>query len=299
MQKNLKLFFLILLASCASKVPEQKKVLELPKLEVKKIKVYNGKIKFYNFKTQLANGIYNMNCVDLKKTADTAKQKFQVEQGRVRLYFLEDYYSESKSKKCFLDDKRLFLKVDVVQFPYKEEVLRVPKRKVELSEADQKRVEREFLEVREIYKDSADQFLFDSPFRLPLNSKITSHFGKRRLFNNKKKSAHTGVDFRARVGVKIPVANTGRVVYSGNLFYTGNVVIVDHGMDIFSLYAHLSRIDVKEGQLVQKGDIVGLAGKTGRVSGPHLHWGIKFAGRSADGITLMRESKKHFNSKNL
>ena len=112
--------------------------------------------------------------------------------------------------------------------------------------------------------------------------------------NNKKRSQHLGNDFRAKIGVKIPVSNRGKVVYVGDLFYTGGVVIVDHGLNIFSLYAHLSKTLVTTGTIVNRGDIVGLSGATGRVSGPHLHWGIKINGHNADGFSLVEESKKQY-----
>ena len=134
--------------------------------------------------------------------------------------------------------------------------------------------------------------MFNEPFEVPLDSYITSHYGNRRLFNNKKRSQHLGNDFRAAVGVPIPVANKGKVVFTGNLFYSGNVVIVDHGLNIFTAYGHLSKINVQEGMIVNKGTIVGLAGKTGRVSGPHLHWGVKINGSWIDGFSLVEESKK-------
>lgn len=92
----------------------------------------------------------------------------------------------------------------------------------------------------------------------------------------------------------IPVTNRGKVVFAGNLFYTGNVVIIDHGLNIFSLYGHLSKIKAQVGDIVNQGDIVGLAGMTGRVSGPHLHWGIKINGHNVDGFSLVTESKKQF-----
>ena len=114
------------------------------------------------------------------------------------------------------------------------------------------------------------------------------------MFNNKKRSQHLGNDFRAAIGVPIPVSNRGRVVYVGNLFFSGNVVVVDHGLDIFTLYGHLSKIKTTKGSIVYIGDIIGLAGMSGRVSGPHLHWGVKINGNSVDGFSLSRESELQF-----
>jgi murein DD-endopeptidase MepM/ murein hydrolase activator NlpD len=102
-------------------------------------------------------------------------------------------------------------------------------------------------------------------------------------------STHLGNDFRAPEGTPIPTSNTGKVVYVGDLFYSGKTVIVDHGMQLFSMYAHLSKISVAVGATVNRGDIVGLSGATGRASGPHLHWGIKINGEWIDGFSLVEE----------
>jgi murein DD-endopeptidase MepM/ murein hydrolase activator NlpD len=110
---------------------------------------------------------------------------------------------------------------------------------------------------------------------LPMKSTITSLYGNKRLFNGQLKSYHNGIDFRASIGTPVFAANAGDIRLAENLFYSGNAVIVDHGTGIFTIYAHLSRIDVSSGQKIQKGQQLGLTGATGRVNGPHLHWGVK------------------------
>ena len=275
------------------KVSPPKKI-ELPKIQAKTIKVFNGKPSYLEMNLPINDGTYTLSCLGTTADSNENKIKIAVLNKTARIYYVEDYYSEETQRTCTLPDKRIVLNVEIDQFPYKEEKLRVARSKVVLSQANQKRVEKEWLMTQEIYKNSADRFLFDTPFRQPLFSKITSQFGKRRVFNNLKKTSHLGTDFRAAVGVKIPAANKGRVVFTGDLFYTGNVVIIDHGMDIFTLYAHLSSISVNEGDMVVKGQIIGRAGKTGRVSGPHLHWGLKVAGKAADGLSLVKASQAHF-----
>ena len=101
-----------------------------------------------------------------------------------------------------------------------------------------------------------------------------------------------GTDFRAAVGELVRTANTGKVVLAKNLFYTGNTVIVDHGVGLFTLYGHLSHITVQKGDEVGQLEIVGLAGQTGRVTGPHLHWGVKSQGHWVDGFSLVDVSKQ-------
>jgi murein DD-endopeptidase MepM/ murein hydrolase activator NlpD len=147
--------------------------------------------------------------------------------------------------------------------------------KVNLKKSALERVKHEKQELKGIWQSASDYRLWDSAFQLPIESDITSSFGNQRMFNGQLKSFHRGTDFRAPVGKPIMAANTGTVKLAKDLFYSGNIVIIDHGTGIFSLYAHLSRIDVVAGQDIEKGQQIGLSGATGRVNGPHLHWGIK------------------------
>ena len=264
------------------------------KYPVKVVEVFNGKVKYVQVPTSLNDGSYILKCNELL-TSKPLKQKIPVEvrDGFAHVYYAESYFSIAKKHKCMLEDEHV-LTVMVKQYPYKEERLKVAKSKVKLSKKDQKRVGREWLMTKKVYENSAKTLLIDKPFLKPLNSYITSRYGKKRIFNDMKRSQHLGNDFRAKVGVPIPVSNKGRVAFTGDLFYTGKVVIVDHGLNIFSLYAHLSDIKVKVGQMLERGQIVGLSGMTGRVSGPHLHWGIKMNGHNIDGFSLVEESQKQF-----
>ena len=158
---------------------------------------------------------------------------------------------------------------------YRTDILTVEPGTVNLKKNDLERVKREKKELKEIWRTASDHRLWDSGFQLPLNSEITSSFGNQRMFNDQLKSFHRGTDFRAPVGTPIMAANSGTVRLAKELFYSGNLVIVDHGTGIFSLYAHLSQIDVIADQHIEKGQQIGLSGATGRVNGPHLHWGIK------------------------
>ena len=128
---------------------------------------------------------------------------------------------------------------------------------------------------KKVYRSGVALPHFQEDFSLPLESKVTSPYGLRRIFNDKQESRHSGTDFRAAVGVPIPVSNRGKVVFTGDLFFNGHTVIVDHGMNIFTMYCHLSEVTAQLGAMVEKMEIIGLAGATGRVTGPHLHWGVK------------------------
>jgi murein DD-endopeptidase MepM/ murein hydrolase activator NlpD len=212
-------------------------------------------------------------------------------------YIAETYFSDLNTHYCHLvlnEKKIAAVKFEVKPFVYKTEKLKVDYRKISLSKRDLKRVQKEQKILNEIYTQSSATPYFKQPFQAPLNSFVTSVYGIRRVYNNAHRGQHLGTDFRAAIGVPVPAVNAGKVLFAGDLFYTGGTVIIDHGMDIFSVYGHLSEWKTQAGAMVQKGEIIGLSGNTGRSSGPHLHWGVKIHGHYIDGYSLIEESKKHF-----
>ena len=112
-------------------------------------------------------------------------------------------------------------------------------------------------------------------FVRPVPGQPTSVFGTRRVFNGQARDPHPGLDLRAASGTDVVASGPGRVVLAQDLYYSGNTVIVDHGGGLFTLYAHLSSIGVENGANVEAGQSLGASGATGRVTGPHLHWGAK------------------------
>ncbi len=266
------------LASCASaKSPVQKEETIRPgEVRLLEFDIPNDDVRFYCGEKEL---------------------KIEKQNNKARAVVIESYFSDLKPFTCYLKEENqnlyeIFFKV--VDKEYKAEQLRVDPKRIRLNRKDQQRANAEQLVLNKIYASSLDSFLFKTPFQSPLNSHITSVYGTKRVYNKRKKGQHLGTDFRAAIGDKVPATNAGKVVFSGDLFYTGGTVIIDHGLDIFSVYGHLSKPLVEAGQMVKRGDIIGLSGNSGRTSGPHLHWGVKVQGQYIDGFALIEESKKLF-----
>lgn len=155
------------------------------------------------------------------------------------------------------------------------------KNKVNPNKKSSKRIEREYLLTQKLKKT----FSPDSPrmnFIKPVAGRDSGRFGLRRILNKQKRNPHSGMDIAAAEGRKIKATESGRVIFVGDLFFTGKVVYLDHGNGLISLYAHLSKIHVKEDQEVSRGDIIARVGKTGRVTGAHLHWSVYLNGTPVD-----------------
>lgn len=223
--------------------------------------------------------------------------KFVQRNGVGQAFVMESYFSDLTPFSCrvMIGEKTTHeIAFTVKERVYKSETLKVDPKKIKLAPKDEARVIAEQKILNQIYASSIPDFLFTESFTQPMTSAVTSVYGTRRVYNKQKKGQHLGIDYRAAIGDKVPCTNAGKVVFSGDLFYTGWTVIIDHGMDIFSVYGHLSKTLVNEGDIVKRGDVIGLSGNTGRTSGPHLHWGMKVQGQYIDGFVLIEESKKNF-----
>ena len=176
--------------------------------------------------------------------------------------------------------------IDVATREFATEALEVEEKYTELDAPTQARVAREAKELEAIWQRVTHERLWAKAFVRPTKGDLGSPFGLRRVFNKKPKSPHAGVDIKAATGTPVAAANRGNVVLARELFYTGNTVIIDHGLGLYSIYAHLSRIDVEAGAPVERAARIGLVGATGRVTGPHLHWGVRLAGARVDPTTL-------------
>jgi len=178
----------------------------------------------------------------------------------------------------------------VVVGKYQKEQIHVSKSKVHpKGKKLHARIAKEYKEAIGIYNTKTKKLLVDQPFILPIDSKITSSFGKARLYNNSLKGYHGGTDFRAKIGTPIQASNDGRVVLVKKRFYSGGTVVIDHGKGIYTCYFHMSSFSCKKGAMVHKGDIIGLSGKSGRVTGPHLHFGVRLDGVLVDPLDFIEK----------
>lgn len=183
------------------------------------------------------------------------------------------------------ETRDLEIEVRDKKFPTTE--LKVDPGFVQLSPENQDRADREAREVARIYSAVSSEVFWSDPFRSPIEKAEGRNFGHRRVFNGQSRSPHSGVDLEAKTGTPIHTTNRGRVVLAKQLFFTGYTVIIDHGLGVYSLYAHLSKLDVRPGGIVERGQRIGLAGATGRVTGPHLHWGMRVQGSRVDPFSLI------------
>jgi murein DD-endopeptidase MepM/ murein hydrolase activator NlpD len=165
------------------------------------------------------------------------------------------------------------LPVLVKQNVYKSEKLTVQPGKVKPKKKDLERIKKEGGLIKRVYRTLTPKKYWTGNFVLPVQSEFTSPYGTKRIYNGMMTGSHQGVDLRAPTGTPIYAPAPGRVAFVYNMFLTGHTVVLDHGYGLFTVYAHLSRTDVREGQEIPTQHQLGLAGATGRVSGPHLHWG--------------------------
>ena len=155
------------------------------------------------------------------------------------------------------------------------ERLKVEKQFVQPDPEQQKRAEEDQKKMRAIYDTVTPEALWKGKFRVPLKDVTTGgNFGRRRILNGEARSPHAGVDFPAANGTPVFASQSGKVVLAEELYYSGNTVVIDHGYGIYTLYAHLSEIGVHAGDAVEVSSEIGKVGATGRVTGPHLHWGL-------------------------
>lgn len=171
------------------------------------------------------------------------------------------------------------------RFPIQE--ITVDQNYVTPTDEDNERAEREAATLTEIFSRSTPERYFAGNFLTPIPGIVSSRFGERRIFNKIPKSPHSGADLRARTGTPVRAASAGKVVLVDDLFYQGKTVVLDHGFGIVSYYSHLSTSSVVTGERVLRGGLLGKVGKTGRATGPHLHWAVKVNNARIDPFSLL------------
>lgn len=167
------------------------------------------------------------------------------------------------------------IKFEVKDKQYRSQQLTITnERQVNPNAADLKRIERESARTEAALTHYTETLQPDFKLLQPVIGTPSDSFGFRRIFNGEARNPHTGMDIPAATGTPIKAPADGIVVEVGNFFFNGNTVFVDHGFGLATMYCHLSQIDVKLGQKVQRGQVIGKVGATGRVTGPHLHFGV-------------------------
>jgi murein DD-endopeptidase MepM/ murein hydrolase activator NlpD len=195
---------------------------------------------------------------------------------------VEVLYAQKGVKKS----EKLFLHVEDAN--YEKEEIQVQKSKVNpKSKKVKKRTQKEYANAMKIYATYSEKNYITSKFIPPMDSKITSAFGKARVYNGSLNGYHSGTDYRAKIGTPIKASNDGVVVLVKDRFYAGGTVILDHGHGIYTCYYHMSKFKVKMGQFVKKAEIIGLSGDSGRVTGPHLHFSARVGGEQVDPLQLI------------
>lgn len=171
---------------------------------------------------------------------------------------------------------------------YPEQHIKLKTRKhIDLSEADLKRHRGEKKQAQAAFKHFERNLEPDLAFLKPVEGPYSSPFGLKRFYNGEPRNPHSGLDIAAPTGTPIKSPAQGKVVLTGDFFFNGNVVYIDHGQGVVSMYCHMDRIDVKAGETVDKGQPIGTVGATGRVTGPHLHWSVSLNNARIDPMLLL------------
>jgi murein DD-endopeptidase MepM/ murein hydrolase activator NlpD len=194
------------------------------------------------------------------------------------------YYLEARTR----SKKPLRLSFQVSDKAYETQHLTIEdKRKVNPEKRDLERIDREQKRIDAALRHWSDATVMSLDFRKPVDGPLSSPFGLRRYFNDQPRKPHSGLDIAAEAGAPIKAPAAGTVIDTGDFFFNGNTVFIDHGQGLITMYCHMSRIDVKPGQRVATGEVIGAVGMSGRVTGPHLHWSVSLNDARVDPLLFL------------
>jgi hypothetical protein len=189
--------------------------------------------------------------------------------------------------------EHLTYSIEIMKETYSVQHLKLPKNKVDLDPETLKRVRLEQKEMADAFHHIGTRPLWEGAFLEPTTGTVTGRFGSHRVINGQHKRPHSGEDIAAPQGTPVLAINKGTVIATLDHFFSGKGVIIDHGVGLFSMYFHLSEINVQPGQALTKGEAVGKVGATGRATGPHLHWGVRLNGARVNPYALTALPLKH------
>lgn len=250
---------------------------------------------FYLYASSITNGAVTIVTVDAKETKALLQGDTSIpllphpKDSSKKIALIVVPYSQKNSIKLLhvktTGNETILL--DFLKGNYPEETLLVEPSKVSPPKEALPRIKAEAKEAKELYATTTLKRFWNTPFSAPLNTHVTSAYGNARVFNDTLQSYHSGVDFRAAVGTPIVASNDGVVVLSKERYYAGNSIVIDHGEGIYSVYYHLDSLKKSVGEQVKQGDVIGLSGATGRVTGPHLHFGFMVRGVAIDPLDFI------------
>jgi len=179
-------------------------------------------------------------------------------------------------------------KIPVLQQHYPQVTLTVPGKYTAPSPEEQREIEEDKKTKEEVFKTLTPEREWQGSFSAPVEAEISDVFGVARVFNRTTQSTHLGLDFRVPAGTPVAAVNRGTVILARPLFFEGNFIVIDHGQGLMTLYLHLSKFLVKEGDTVDKAQEIGISGGTGRATGPHLHLAVRWQGIYLNPETLLK-----------
>jgi len=205
------------------------------------------------------------------KASDSDKENNLIIQIEGSFYKLIPLPYEKQDSLISVDDQSIFIK----KRDFGESRITIKNDSmVNLNKMDSERAFKESKIIREALNIYSKSLQPNLDFISPVNGIISSKYGKRRFINDQPRSPHLALDIAAPKGTKVISPSKGKIILIGDFFYAGNFIIIDHGYGLLSSYSHLSKVSVKKNEIVNKGQVIGEVGSTGRVTGPHLHWTV-------------------------